>query len=92
MMWRISKAAETGEIGETEIAAAQLLYSKYANSKDQKSQETAAKLFVDMTDMARVAGRALQLHKMLRQMTPEGQLSAVKENINRYYQKKFGKR
>jgi hypothetical protein len=92
MMWRISKAAETGEIGETEIAAAQLLYSKYANSKDQKSQETAAKLFVDMTDMARVAGRALQLHKMLRQMTPEGQLSAVKENINRYYQKKFGKK
>ena len=92
MLDRISRSAESGSINESEIAAAQLLFAKYANSNADGSQDTAAKLLVDMTDMARAAGRALQLHKMMRQLTPEGQVAAVTENINRYYQKKFSQK
>lgn len=92
MMDRISRSAESGSINESEIAAAQLLFSKYANSDADGSQDTAAKLLVDMTDMARAAGRALQLHKMLRQLTPNGQMLAVEQQVSRYIDKINAKR
>lgn len=92
MMDRISRSAESGSINEAEIAAAQLLFSKYANSDANESQDTAAKLLVDMTDMARAAGRALQLHKMLRQLTPNGQMLAVEQQISKYVDKINAKR
>lgn len=84
MLDRISRSAESGSINESEIAAAQLLFAKYANSNADGSQDTAAKLLVDMADMARAAGRALQLHKMMRQLTPGGQMSAIESQISRY--------
>lgn len=80
----ITKNVANGKVGDTDIAAAMLLYSKYASQKGQQSQDSAAELFVDLEMMATQTGRDLQLFKMLRKMTPQGQLMAITKKVDRY--------
>ena len=80
----ITKNIANGKVGDTDIAAAMLLYNKYASKKGQQSQDSAAELFVDLQMMATQTGRDLQLFKMLRKMTPQGQLMAITKKVDRY--------
>lgn len=80
----ITKNIASGKVGDTDIAAAMLLYSKYAAKKGQQAQDSAAELFVDLQMMATQTGRNLQLVKMLRKLTPQGKLMAVTKNVDRF--------
>lgn len=80
----INRNIANGKIGDTDIATAMLLYSQYASRKGQQAQESAAELFVDLQMMATQTGRDLQLFKMLRKMTPQGQLMAITKKVDRY--------
>lgn len=80
----ITKNIANGKVGDTDIATAMLLYSQYASRKGQQAQDSAAELFVDLQMMATQTGRDLQLFKMLRKMTPQGQLMSVTKKVDRY--------
>lgn len=81
---KISKAVEKGTPREGDIAKAMLLFAQYADDKGSKSQKRAAELFIDLSQLATRAGRDLQLFKMLRKLTPQGQLMAVQKNAKQY--------
>lgn len=80
----ITKNITNGKIGDTDIATAMLLFNQYAHKNGQQAQDNAAELFVDLQMMATQTGRDLQLFKMLRKLTPQGQLMAVTKNVDRY--------
>jgi hypothetical protein len=81
---RVREAAESGRVGNSDIAKAQLLYQYLVNDKSQISEEMAADVWVSMKEMATISGRNLHLFSLLQKMTPEGRLLAVEKNINRY--------
>lgn len=83
----ITKNIANGRIQDGDIEKAILLYAKYANRKSQSSQENAAELMVDLATMANMTGRNLQLFKLLRRMTPEGQLMTVQKTVGRNVEK-----
>lgn len=83
-MTDIRKNIYNGKIQDGDIEKALLLYAKYANRKSESSLDNAAELMVDLTSMAHMTGRNLQLFKLLRRMTPEGQLLAVQRSVERY--------
>lgn len=80
----IRKNIYDGKIKDGDIEKALLLYAKHAGKEGKRSQEYAAELMVDLSTMANMAGRNLQLFKLLRRMTPQGQLMAVEKNVQRY--------
>lgn len=87
---RIAKAAASGKFNEDDIAAAQLLFTRYVNNKSQSSQEHAAEVLTYLSEMGRTAGRSLQIYKMFRKLTPSGQIQTVNQEISRYAEKVLG--
>lgn len=79
---KVNKAVFNGKYQDSDIAKAVMLYTLYANKNTDASQEKAAELMVDLCTMANDAGRKLQLFKLIRRMTPAGQLLAVEKGIN----------
>lgn len=80
----VSKAAAGGKISEYDIAKAQALFAMLTDKKGVRAENMAGELLVDLGEMATQSGRQLNMFKLLRKLTPEGQISAVKSNINRY--------
>lgn len=80
----VSRAAAGGKISEYDIAKAQVLFAMLTDKKGVRAENMAGELLVDLGEMATQSGRQLNMFKLLRKLTPEGQLSAVKSNINRY--------
>lgn len=80
----VSRAAAGGKISEYDIAKAQVLFAMLTDKKGVRAENMAGELLVDLGEMATQSGRQLNMFKLLRRLTPEGQLSAVKSNINRY--------
>lgn len=72
-----------GKLEDGDIEKAMLLYASYANKNGIRAQESAAEILVDLTTMAHMTGRNLQLFKLLRRMTPEGQLMAINQTVQR---------
>ena len=89
---KITSALVKGKIKDGDIEKAMLLYATYANQKSRSAQETAAGLMVDLVTMSHMTGRNLQLFKIFRKMTPEGQLMAVQKNVERYVDQLNSKR
>ena len=81
---KVREAAESGKVGNSDIAKAQLLYQHLVNDKNQVSEEMAADVWVSMKEMATISGRNLHLFSLLQKMTPEGRLMTVEKNIDRY--------
>ena len=79
----VTKAVFSGKAQDSDIAKAILLYTTYANRKSDTAQDRAAELVVDLATMANDAGRRLQLFKLIRKMTPQGQLMAVQKGVQR---------
>lgn len=79
----ITRNIANGKIQDGDIEKAMLLYAKYANRKSESSQDNAAEIMVDLATMANMTGRNLQLFKLLRRMTPEGQLMTVEKTVQR---------
>lgn len=80
----VSRAAAAGKISEYDIAKAQVLFAMLTDKKGVRAENMAGELLVDLGEMATQSGRQLNMFKLLRKLTPEGQISAVKSNINRY--------
>lgn len=80
----VSRAAASGKISEYDIAKAQALFAMLTDKKGVRAENMAGELLVDLGEMATQSGRQLNMFKLLRKLTPEGQISAVKSNINRY--------
>lgn len=79
----VSRAAAGGKISEYDIAKAQALFAMLTDKKGVRAENMAGELLVDLGEMATQSGRQLNMFKLLRKLTPEGQISAVKSNINR---------
>jgi hypothetical protein len=78
---RITSNIARGKLQDGDIEQAMLLYSHYANKNGERAQAQAAELMVDLTTMAHMTGRNLQLFKLLRKLTPEGQVMTVKRTV-----------
>lgn len=76
-----------GRIQDGDIEKAMLLYAHYANQKGERAQANAAELVVDLATMANMTGRNLQLFKLLRKLTPEGQVYAMKRTVEQNVQR-----
>lgn len=80
---QITRNLEKGKLAEGDIEKALILYEKYANRESQTSLDNASEIMVDLQKMATMSGRNLQLFRLMRQMTPEGQMMTVKKSIDR---------
>lgn len=83
---RITRSIESRKIKDGDIEQAILLYQKYANGDKDTDLDNASEMMVDLATMANITGRNLQLFKLLRKMTPEGQLLAVQKEVERNVQ------
>ena len=85
-MKSITKSISNGKLRDGDIEKAMLLYARYANmdfEKNPDAKDNASELMVDLTTMAHMSGRNLQLFSMFRRMAPEGQLMTVQKTIQR---------
>ena len=85
-MKSITKSISNGKLRDGDIEKAMLLYARYANmdfEKNPDAKDYASELMVDLTTMAHMSGRNLQLFSMFRRMAPEGQLMTVQKTIQR---------
>lgn len=80
---QITRNLEKGKLAEGDIEKALILYGKYANRESKTALDNASEIMVDLQKMATMSGRNLQLYRLIRQMTPEGQLMTVKKSIER---------
>lgn len=80
----ITESVMSGKVKDGDIEKALLLYAVKAKRKSEYSQGEAAELVVDLATMANMTGRNLQMFKLLRRLTPQGQLMAVQRNVQRY--------
>lgn len=80
----ITKAVMNGKVQDGDIETAMLLYAREAK---RGNAANASELIVDLATMANMTGRNLNLFKLLRKMTPEGQLMAVQKDITRNLEK-----
>lgn len=80
----ITKAVMNGKVQDGDIETAMLLYAREAK---RGNVANASELIVDLATMANMTGRNLNLFKLLRKMTPEGQLMAVQKDITRNLEK-----
>lgn len=81
---QITNNVDNGKLQNGDIEKALLLYADYAGKKTQADQDNAAELMVDLATMANMTGRNLQMFKMLRRMTPEGQYMTIQKTVDRY--------
>ena len=78
---RITGNIANGKIRDGDIEQAMLLYAHYANKNGERAQAQASELMVDLATMAHMTGRNLQLFKLLRKLTPEGQVNTIKRTV-----------
>lgn len=64
-------------IQEGDIEKAIVLYTRYS-AGGEATQADAAQIYADIATMAQISGRNLQMFKLIRSMTPEGQVEAIK--------------
>lgn len=83
----VSMAAESGKLSEHDVAKAEVLFAMLSNKNGTIAESMAGELLVDLQQMATQSGRQLNMFKLLRRLTPEGQLSAVQTNVQRYVDK-----
>lgn len=81
---KLRETAQSGKVGNTDIAKGELLYAQLVNDKSQVSQEMAADVLVSLKEMATTSGRNLHLFSLLQKLTPEGRLMTVKKTVDRY--------
>lgn len=80
----VTRAAASGKLSEYDVAKAQTLFAMLTKKEGKAAQRMAGELLVDMQQMATQSARQLNMFKLLRMLTPEGQLSAVKSSVQRY--------
>lgn len=80
---QITRAVANGKIKDGDIEKAMLLYASYANQSSKTAQDNASEIFIDLTTMAHMTGRNLQLFGLLRKLTPEGQAMTIKKMVQR---------
>lgn len=80
---QITKAVSKRKIRDGDVEQAILLYAMY-NSKDtDTAMDKASGILVDLATMANITGRNLQMFRMLRQMTPEGQVMTIQKQVQK---------
>lgn len=80
----VTRAAASGKLSEYDVAKVQTLFAMLTKKEGKAAQNMAGELLVDMQQMATQSARQLNMFKLLRMLTPEGQLSAVKSSVQRY--------
>lgn len=80
----ITRSIANGKIKDGDIEKAMLLYAEYSSYKSRRAIDNASEIMVDLATMANISGRNLQLFKMMRRMTPEGQLMTEQKRIQRW--------
>ncbi len=82
----ISSVAD-GKHNEHDLAKAQLLFVKFANDKTPGMQDRAATMAVAISEMSRSAGRQLNMAKLMRMLTPEGNVETTMRVVNKAVEK-----
>ena len=77
---QITRNVTKGKIRDGDIEQAILLYAKYAEKGDM---DNASEMMVDLAQMANITGRNLQMFKLLRRMTVEGQVMTLDREVRR---------
>lgn len=77
---QITRNISKGKIRDGDIEQAILLYAKYNEKGDI---DNASEMMVDLAQMANITGRNLQMFKLLRKMTVEGQVMTLEKEIRR---------
>lgn len=78
---QITNAVASGKIRDGDVEQAILLYAMY-NSKDTPTAiDNASEILVDLATMANITGRNLQMFRLLRKMTPEGQVTTIRKTV-----------
>lgn len=77
---QITRSISKGKIRDGDIEQGILLYSRYAEKGDN---DNASEMLVDLAQMANITGRNLQLFKLLRRMTVEGQVMTLEKEVRR---------
>lgn len=77
---QITRNISKGKIRDGDVEQAILLYARYAEKGDN---DNASEMLVDLAQMANMTGRNLQLFKLLRRMTVEGQVMTLQKEIRR---------
>lgn len=88
-MEQFHQAAQNGRLSKDNAALGQVLLNNAMNAGDS---EGAIRLLVDYASLATAAGQTLQAQRMLKKLTPEGQLYGVQRsvaNIREELQKKY---
>ncbi len=80
----LSVKVAKGNINEHDIAKAQILLAHYTQRKGEAAENKASQLLLDLEQMATQSGRQLNMFKLLRRMTPEGQTLTVKKRVDKY--------
>lgn len=77
---QITRNISKGKIRDGDIEQGILLYSRYAEKGDN---DNASEMLVDLAQMANITGRNLQMFKLLRRMTVEGQVMTLEKEVRR---------
>ena len=78
---QITNAVARGKIRDGDIEQAILLYTMYNSKNTPTAIDNASEILVDLATMANITGRNLQMFRMLRQLTPEGQAMTIKKQV-----------
>lgn len=80
---QVITAVAEGKHSEHDLAKAQLLFVQFANDKSPGMQERAAEMALAISEMSRSAGRQLNMAKLMRMLTPEGNVETTMQVVNR---------
>lgn len=77
---QLTNRIDRKKIQDGDIEQGILLYAKYAEKGDI---DNASEMLVDLAQMANITGRNLQMFKLLRRMTVEGQVMTLEKEVRR---------
>lgn len=77
---QITRNISKGKIRDGDVEQGILLYAWYAEKGDN---DNASEMLVDLAQMANITGRNLQMFKLLRRMTVEGQVMTLEKEVRR---------
>lgn len=80
---QITNAISKGKIRDGDVEKAILLYTMYNSKNTPTAIDNASEILVDLATMANITGRNLQMFRMLRQLTPEGQAMTIKKQVQK---------
>ena len=78
---QITNAVASGKIRDGDVEQAILLYAMYNSKNTPTAIDNASEILVDLATMANITGRNLQMFRLLRKMTPEGQVSTIRKTV-----------